>query len=366
MRAHGSDRVRRGDGEQWLLASRLPKGWHPRVEKTLTTSEHPGTAVLCDDQYYEVVSISQRATGVEYQLEPWRDEHVMRQVDRYDAASERARIEEHRRARERTSRRRGTLAFGLITGQFPAVVQEHFANELGIVAHRLTMVSTIPGWFLFGFCLWLVAGARIAARPSPVPLSVVLLSALLALESAIRFVAAWTQNRPMGSVAGVLLYALFYAVAPRRERFVSPYRAASGEGITFTIPPEEELRSALTIRQPLLTLLTPAEQQKLALRFDVDLRRDAIVMAWICLVCSGAGAISLLQKMQTAPSFPRAIAFIVAVVVAVEQPLRLVKLRSGLAGSLLAPLVRPLARKLLEAPPAEADVELVAGDQPQP
>jgi hypothetical protein len=306
--------------------------------------------VLIEEQYYEVVAVTERATGVEYQLEPWRDEHVMRHVDRYDDASEKGRLEEHRLARQRVSRRRGTLAAGVITGQFPAAVQEHYANELGIVAHRLTLVSTLPAWFAFGLCLWLMAGARLQKEPSPVPMPLLMLAALLAFESAVRFMVAWTQNRPMGSFAGVLLYSLFYAVVPRRERFVAPFRAPRGDGIGFTVPPEEELRGALTIRQPLLTLLTPDEQRKLARRFEVDLHRDGVVMAWICLLCSGAGAISLLQKLQAAPSFLRVVSFLIAAVVAVEQPLRLLKLRHGPAGSLLAPLVRPFARKLLDAP----------------
>lgn len=355
MRAHGSDRVRRGDGEQWLLASRLPKGWRAREEKTLTSAEYPGTAVMIEEQYYEVVAVTERATGIEYRLEPWHDEHVMRHVDRYDDASERARIEEHRRARQRVSRRRGTLAAAVITGQFPAAVQEHYANELGIVAHRLTIVSTLPAWFALGLAFWLIAGARLQKEQSPVPLPLLILVAMLALESAVRFMVAWTQNRPMGSVAGVLLYSLYYAVSPRREALVAPFRASRGDGIHFTIPPEAELRSALTIRQPLLTLLTPAEQRKLARRFEVDFHRDAVVVAWICLVCSGVGAISLLQKLQAAPSFLRAISFLIAAAVAVEQPLRLLKLRHGPAGSLLAPLVRPFARKLLDAPPPAND-----------
>jgi hypothetical protein len=356
MRAHGSDRVRRGEGDQWLLASRLPKGWHPRVEKTLTTSQHPGTAVLIEDQYYEVVSITPRATGVEYQLEPWRDEHVMRHVDRYDAESEQARIEEHRRAAQRAVKRRSTLAAGLITGQFPAAVQEHYANELGIVAHRLTMVSTIPAWAAFGFCLWLIADARLQKVQSPVALPLLIVVALLSLESATRFVVAWTQNRPMGSLPGVLLYSLYYFIAPNRAQLVAPFQIERGTGITFTVPKEEELRGALAIRAPLMTLLTPVEQQKIARRFNYSFHRDAVVVAWIALLCAGTGAFSILQKLQAAPSLLRAVSFLVAAIVAVEQPLRLLKLRSSsAAASLLAPLVRPLARKLLDAPPPDAD-----------
>jgi hypothetical protein len=46
MQAYGSDRVRPGDGEQFVLLSRIPKAWKPRVAKSLTSAEFPGTAVL--------------------------------------------------------------------------------------------------------------------------------------------------------------------------------------------------------------------------------------------------------------------------------------------------------------------------------
>ena len=54
MTPYGSDRVR-VDGERIVLSSRLPKGWTARVERTLTSAEFPGTAVLWDEQYFEVI-----------------------------------------------------------------------------------------------------------------------------------------------------------------------------------------------------------------------------------------------------------------------------------------------------------------------
>ena len=61
MRAYGSDRIRPLDDGAVVLSCRLPKaGWTARVEKTLTRSEHPGTAILWDDAYYEVVELCAR------------------------------------------------------------------------------------------------------------------------------------------------------------------------------------------------------------------------------------------------------------------------------------------------------------------
>ena len=104
MQAYGSDRLRQ-DGERWILASHLDKGWTARVEKTLTTAEFPGTAILWDDRYFEVVGSEPLPPGgVRYVLEPWREQHAMRLTDRYDEPSERARSEERRVGKECRSR----------------------------------------------------------------------------------------------------------------------------------------------------------------------------------------------------------------------------------------------------------------------
>src|SRR5213075_2326954 len=104
MQAFGSDRVRQGDGEQIVLSSRLSKGWTPRVEKTLTSAEFPGTAILWEECYFEVVSVEDlQHGGVRYVLEPWRDHDAMRVTDRYDAESEAGRVEEHRRSLKQES-----------------------------------------------------------------------------------------------------------------------------------------------------------------------------------------------------------------------------------------------------------------------
>src|SRR2546430_2133342 len=95
VQAFGSDRIRRIDGEQVTLDSRLSKGWTARVEKTYTSAEFPGTAVEWEEKYFEVVLADPLPQGgVRYVLEPWLDQHAMRFVDRYDAETE-ARSEEH-------------------------------------------------------------------------------------------------------------------------------------------------------------------------------------------------------------------------------------------------------------------------------
>src|SRR5258706_9014327 len=77
MQAYGSDRVRSEDGERVVLLSRIPKAWTPRAPKTLTTAEFPGTAVLWEERYFEVLSAEALPQGgVRYVLGPWQEMHA--------------------------------------------------------------------------------------------------------------------------------------------------------------------------------------------------------------------------------------------------------------------------------------------------
>src|SRR5437588_7968432 len=115
MRAYGSDRLRPPKGERLILASRISKGWVARVEKTLTSAEFPGTAVLWEERYFEVIEARMLPQGgVEYVLEPWQEHHVMRVVQQYDEPSEAARLAEHRAQLEREKKRQSANLLALL------------------------------------------------------------------------------------------------------------------------------------------------------------------------------------------------------------------------------------------------------------
>src|SRR5258708_33347770 len=145
MQAYGSDRVRPGDGEQFVLLSRISKRWTPRAVKTLTSAEFPGTAVLWEERYFEVVDAEALPQGgVRYVLEPWQEMHVMRTTDRYDAESETERLNEYRAQLSREKKRKSAKALAIFVGHLPSIVQEEIGRELGILSTRLTIVSTLP------------------------------------------------------------------------------------------------------------------------------------------------------------------------------------------------------------------------------
>lgn len=337
MQTHGADRARQA-GDKVILHSALAKGWTARTPKTLTNSEHPGTAVLWEEQYYEVVEATALPTGgVRYVLTQWREDHTIRTFESYDAHAEELRIADHERVRRQ--RRAGFLAnlSGVFLGFLPAPVQMHLENELGVRATRMTLLSCLLPMISLGICIYVQVGARIRGALSPVPGLLWPILGLLAVEAVIRFFVAMSQGRPMGSVIGMLAYAIYRPLSGKRDSLPS---ASGGRGysVAFT-PPTEDVarRDALTLKEPLLTLLAPAEQQRLAERIGFDYRRTASGVAWVICVAAAIGAFTSKTPLG----------MLIAAAVAIEQALRLIKLRREPAGSIFGFVVRPFVRDLL-------------------
>jgi hypothetical protein len=340
MHSYGSDRVRPGDGEQLILLSRFPKRWTPRVVKTLTSAEFPGTAVLWEERYFEVVDAEPLPQGgVEYILEPWREMHVMRTTDRYDADSEAERLVEYRARLSRETKRKSANAMALLAGHLPACVQEELGRELGVRATRLTIISALGVYaVVIGLALWIVSG-MIAETPRP--LLGYLLTGYLMVESSFRFVVAWLAGRPAGSVVGVLGYILYYFTIADRKRALSPFAQEKGTKVPISATPEERVASdAMLLYEPLVTLLGPADQARVAERFGYDYRHHSWRIALLILGFALIGVATSIYRGAV-------ISFIAASVVASEQIYRLLLLRRQPAGSILGIVARPFVRKLL-------------------
>src|SRR5512140_342801 len=159
MQAYGSDRLRVRDDGSAVLSCRVAKeGWQARIEKTLTTPEHPGTAIEGEEEFWEVVGLEVTQGGVRYTLVRWDSAAAMRFVDHYDEPSELARASGRQRARAREHGRKAATILGFLTGHLPANVQEAMASELGINPIRLTMVSTIPPFVALGAMVLMIVG----------------------------------------------------------------------------------------------------------------------------------------------------------------------------------------------------------------
>lgn len=348
MQPYGSDRFRLAGGKV-ILHSAIPKGWTPRTPKSQTHSEFPGTAVVWDEATYEVLeAVPLQGGGVRYVLVPWRDDHTIRQHERYDAESEAQRLADHERAQRQRKASAVSRWNGILLGHLPNPVQVHLQNELGVSPNRMTLLSCIPPVVFLGIVVYFAVGGILGGRKSPLPLWTAPLAAFLAFESFIRFFVAMTQPRGMGSVLGSALYILYWFLAPNRARLASPF-TEKGHSTTFMIPPDEETarRDALEMRGPFLTLLTPAEQQRLHETHGFDYKRHAFGVAWVILIGAALGATTSYLEVTQEGSASALISLFVALAVVVEQVLRLMTLPKRPAGSVFGVVVRPFVRNLL-------------------
>jgi len=341
MRPFGSDRVRVRDDGAIVLACRMPKeGWEARVAKTLTRSEHPGTAILWENAYYEVIDITTLANSIEYTLAPWSEQHTMRVSMAYDDASEARRAADRRDIERRVKGRRTATIFGFLTGHLPAAVQDQLAHETGTNAPLLTMFSAIPELAVAGLYMRMFLTFRTGEGPMP-PLWFMLLAAYLALDGAIRGGSAFLSGRPLGSIFGIIGYAIYWMMTPKRTQRIAPLAAPRGEG-TFRVEvsADVQLIDSFAMREPFFTLLPANEQARLAERFDYDYRRHASSIAIGILIIALIGVVSSLHSRAF-------ISLIVAGYLAAEQLFRLTQLSARPVGSVIGFAIRPMAKKFL-------------------
>lgn len=345
MRAYGHDRCRELDG-RWILHSRIAKGWTARTGATLVHAEFPGTAVLWDGEYFEVVEATPlQHGGVRYVLLPWRDDHTIRTFEAYDLESERRRLADFELAQRQRKASAGARWSGVLLGHLPAVVQEDLQNRLGVNPTRMTLISAVPPVVLFGICIFLGAGALLGQNKVRIPIYVVLPLAAMTAESIIRMTVALSTTRGIGSVAGWAAYIGWWLATGRRG--VSPF-SSRGESVAFTpSDPEIDARDRYELLAPLLTLLPAADQQRFAERWGFDYRSHANGVAAIVLLFASAGAWTAYGRFAEQAGISALLSMILASFVAIEQIVRFVLFRRGPAGSVLGILVRIAARKSL-------------------
>ena len=348
MHPYGGDRLRNAGGKIILQAA-IPKGWVARKPKGVH-AEYPGTAVLWDGEYFEVITAERASeTAVRYVLEPWRDDHVIRDFQQYDEATEARRLADHRAAAAQRKKSVLSRLSGIVLGHFPVHVQEHLQNEFGVTPSRMTIVSCIPSVVLLGACVWFQSEAKLEQVASPVPFWLGPLALLLVLESAIRFLVAMTQGRGIGSMLGTLGYVLVWYAMPIRRSWPSPFDPGRGHK-SFTLPPSDEvaLRDSLEMRAPWFTLLSVREQERLAERFGYDYRQHASAIAWLILTSTTLGVVRSVMKIADGGTLSTFVSLIVAGGLAIEQVRRLGTFKRGPAGSVLGIFVRPFVRRFLE------------------
>ncbi|HEX8411303.1 MAG TPA: hypothetical protein VF883_20755 [Thermoanaerobaculia bacterium] len=339
MHAHGSDRVRIV-GERIVLHSRLAKGWTARTPARGTHSEFPGTTVLWDEQYYEVLTAAPLpAGGVRYELAAWREDHTIRQFSVYDAASEAALVADHAAAARQRKRSKVANLSAMLLGHLPDRVQQRLADDLGLFPARMTILSTIPSVVLVGTCVWLMVGATLSKTPSPVPAWLWFFGLCMLADSMVRFSTAMLQNRGVGSVLGTLCYGVYELIARKPELQKTPLTIVREDD------PERDLRESVEQHSWLLTLLPASDQLALAERFGFDYRKDAYALAWSLLAVGGLAIATSLEKADE--RLGALMSVIIGALMILEQALRLATFKRAPAGSVFGVLVRPFMQRLL-------------------
>jgi hypothetical protein len=331
-----------------VLICPLSKSWTPRAARTLTVSEHPGTAVEWEGRLYEVRDAIPGADGgMRYGLAPWEEGHAIRRMERYDAVSEEIREAERRERRGDVARRRLSILLAPLAGLLPGEIQKEMERDFGAPAVLMTVASAAP-LFVVGF-LGLV-GALIGMAGATLPLPHWLappaaVAVYLFGESALRLASAIGAGEPMGTLAAVLVLAV--SRAARR-----PQPAPAAKSRPEMLPAGEEDtrdRDLFHVLEPVLALLPPSEQETLVLRFGFDAIRWGRKTAAVLLAAAVLNTVfSLAAFSQPGSLFGEILWSLPALYLAIEQVRRLRTFNAGrAAGSVLGRLVRPFAKRLL-------------------
>ncbi|HQQ78813.1 MAG TPA: hypothetical protein PLB01_15775, partial [Thermoanaerobaculia bacterium] len=204
-RAVGRDRLGVETAGQVLLDCDAPKGWRARTPATPTSAEHPGTALSWEGEFFEVLEVRSRGSGVQYVLAPWDDRHAMRVVMAYNEDTEAARGRERTDAARRSDRYVYLLLGAPLIGSLPGHVQEFFEREYNVPARRLSLASALPLWIVGWLALVLLLASAVGGAGAP-PLPVLVFGVYLLAESTARLAVCLLQGRAIGTFVGTLAW----------------------------------------------------------------------------------------------------------------------------------------------------------------
>jgi hypothetical protein len=267
-RAFGADQVRIGKGGEIELLCPFAKSWTPRGARTLTSSEHPGTAVEWNGRIFEVLDADPTAgRGMRYRLAAWEDRHAIRRLERYDEVSETIREGDRRDRRRDFGKRRLAILLVPLAGLLPADFQKKMERDFGAPALKMTIASAVPLFFIgfLGLVAFLVGNAGgTMDLPGWIAPSLPI-AAYLFGESALRLASAIAGQEPMGSLPVAIAFAVWQSVGRPKE---AP--ADGSSQTTATELDEQGLQDRFRVLEPVLAFLSTSEQEFFAGRFGFD------------------------------------------------------------------------------------------------
>ncbi len=335
-RPFGTDHLDVAPEGALVLHAGHAKGWRGRGTATQTSTAHPGTAIHWEGELWEVVSaVHLPGGGARYELTRWDERHAARHVERYDEASERRLAEVRTNDRRRSRGYVRALLLSPLYGLLPAPAQQRTENETAFPAPALTLVSAAIG-FVFGIVsLMSILMMGVGGQPL-LPLWAAIPGLYVLVESGARCAIAIAQGRPVGSILGEVAWALLG-------------KTEAAPGAPGAEEPGEELYDRFRMREPLLALLSEADQRLAAQGYGFDFVRWGRVTSLLLLGGFGPMALATAATLLVAPSGGDLLLLLVSLPVAAEQVPRLSRLGRGQpAPSLLRVVARPLCATLLD------------------
>jgi hypothetical protein len=302
-------------------------------------------------------------------------------MSHYDEANEEMRAKQMDEEIRRMAIGRKIEMFGLFTGHMPAEVQRHWNMLYGVSVARITMLSTIP-FILFGvYCARFIRiHPDLPYKPPPFPEWVLPFGFYFFLESIVRL-RRWLGGNPMGSFIGWVLFVIWWlfggkrvmdgldadalrtAVGPpslTRAKFTDqqaiPRPERDAEGLPMVdADAERKLQDQYIMRETYIALLSVEDQRKMQQRFGFDpIAQGRLTAAVILFIAMVGGGISI-AGLTTGPArFSQLLSALTAILLGAEQIYRFTLLAAGKpAPSMIGPLIRPLLKKVLDAPPVQ-------------
>ena len=184
--------------------------WRTRIPGDQLRTDHPGTPVLFEDRWLEVLRYEEIAAGDDrsarhcYYLAEWDDLYIMGPPTEYSRESLAREIQESTDRSQRDQKAQQLGAAGLLVALLPAAEQRRLANEFGFDAERWTrrsamlMIFLVSPIIIFGVPVW---------GSGPGGALMLLGFGYLLLESAMRW-ASSLGREPAGSVLGWIWFRL--------------------------------------------------------------------------------------------------------------------------------------------------------------
>lgn len=202
-------------------------GWKRRMLAEDGKMTFPGSAVLFENRYYEIIDdeVDHKSGRHFYYLKSWEERFPIRVQFPYTKGECERLAQQRRENAEKSTRTALIRMFMPVVGLLPAAEQNKIQNEYGIPSVRMTTWSSLV-FFVIGAFSTIMTLAAMFTGMDVSPL--LRLGCYFFLESAVRLVECWKLDEPSGSVPVVFAVEVYKTI---RRQFDPVYRQKTLENM---------------------------------------------------------------------------------------------------------------------------------------